>query len=333
MELSSRLRLLFANSASKLALILLLLFVVPFATNSSSTPLPLKNTVIIPLNNWSSQRVISNAIGKVLQAHKYPVEYRNINSQDQWGAMARGLVHFQIEVWEPSMDEETRSFISKKRILDLGSHSAKAVEDWWYPDYVAKLCPGLPDWRALNRCAALFAQGNSDKGSYYTGPWNYRDPELIRSLGLDFTLVRLDDAKSIWHQLSKAMKHQQPIIMLNWSPNWTDARIPGEFIHFPTYHPSCESDPSWGVNPNKAYDCGNKKNAWIKKYAWPKFEQKFPCVYQFITQIDLSNEMISEAAALADFDDYSEKKAAELWLQKFSSQVQQWSKSSCISRQ
>ena len=105
------------------------------------------------------------------------------------------------------------------------------------------------------------------------------------------------------------MVNQQPIIILNWSPNWTDARIPGEFIRFPTYHPSCESDPGWGVNPSKAYDCGNKKNAWIKKYAWPKLEQQLPCVYQFIAQIDLSNEMISEAAALADYDGYSDEES------------------------
>ena len=118
MELSSRLRLMFSNPASnlvlKLALILLLLIAVLFATYSSSNPLPVKKTVVIPLNNWSSQRVISNEIGQILLTHKYPVEYRNINSQDQWGAIARGLVHFQIEVWEPSMDEETRSFVSKK---------------------------------------------------------------------------------------------------------------------------------------------------------------------------------------------------------------------------
>ena len=323
----------FSSSLSRRLLLLLLPILVLFAAQSSSSSLPSTNKVIIPLNNWSSQRVISQAIGNVLQAQNYSVEYRNISSQDQWGAMVRGLVHFQIEVWEPSMDEETRSFISKKRILDLGSHSAKAIEEWWYPDFVAKLCPGLPNWRALNKCAGLFSDTDSKKGKYYTGPWNFRDPELIRSLKLDFILVRLEDDQSIWRHLHRAMQSRSPIIMLNWSPNWTDARIAGEFIHFPPYHPSCETDPSWGINPNKTFDCGNKQNAWIKTFAWPKLEQQFPCVYQFIKQIDLTNEMIAEAAALVDYDGYNEEKAVDLWLQKYSSQVQHWSKNSCIAHQ
>jgi glycine betaine/proline transport system substrate-binding protein len=228
------------------------------------------------------------------------------------------------------MAEQSQPFLSKRSIVDLGSHSAKAIEDWWYPNYVATWCPGLPDWQALNNCSALFAQDSNPKGTYYTGPWVYRDPDLIRSLDLNFTIVRLADDQSLWEKLDAASAAKKPIIMLNWSPNWTDVRVPGQFVKFPVYNDDCEAVASWGVNPNQLYDCGNKRDAWIKKFAWSGLKKKHPCVQSFIQQISLTNEMIAEAAALVDYDKLTEEKSVERWLAKYALEIAQWSDTPCI---
>ena len=35
-----------------------------------------------------------------------------------------------------------------------GETGMLAKEEWWYPIYMKEQCPGLPDWQALNACAA-----------------------------------------------------------------------------------------------------------------------------------------------------------------------------------
>lgn len=312
------------------AIPLLILYFSLSSTTFAQETGPPNTQVKIPLNNWSSQRIISLALGQILSKYHYKVEFRNINSDDQWGALIRGVIHFQIEVWQPSMEGKFKEMIKRNVIVDLGSHRAKAREDWWYPDYVEPLCPGLPDWQALKRCSAIFATGTNKKGVYHTGPWSYRDPELIRSLALNFTVNRLENSQALNRILNNALEHKKPIVMLNWSPNWIDNRIPGKYVEFPTFSKVCESDPLWGPNPEMTYDCGNIKDAWIKKVAWVKLEQQLPCVYQFIKNVDLTTSMISEAAALVDQDGYTEDHAAKRWLLKYAEQSQQWQNISCL---
>lgn len=287
-------------------------------------------TIKIPLLDWSSQRVISQAIGKVLVQHHYTVKYFTMSEDTLWGALARGNVHFQLEIWQASAGREFSEMIEKGRMIDLATHSALTTEDWWYPKHVESLCPGLPDWQALKRCASLFAEEGQTAGVYYTGPWHFRDADLIRALKLNFRIKRYQDSDEIWLKLKAAKAANKAIMLLNWTPNWTDQRVQGSFVDFPKYQAACETDPSWGINPNIAFDCGNVRDGWIKTAAWTELEQYDSCVFQFIKAIDLSNEMIAEASALVDFDGNNEVHSADKWLQKYQSSVAQWVASSCL---
>ncbi|GIS98491.1 MAG: hypothetical protein CM1200mP26_02040 [Acidimicrobiales bacterium] len=46
-------------------------------------------------------------------------------------------------------------------MIDAATHDAKTREEWWYPSYIEDVCPGLPDWQALNECAEMFATPDS----------------------------------------------------------------------------------------------------------------------------------------------------------------------------
>ena len=307
------------------SILLLLLFTLSPLTAATPT------AVSIPLLDWSSQRVISKAIGNFLTTENYQVQYKTMSENDLLGSMARGLVHFHIEVWQASAGREFQLMVNKKRFIDLGKHSARTMEEWWYPLYVEKLCPGLPDWKALLNCSQLFSDRNSTKGVYHLGPWEYNDADLIRSLGLNFKIKKHQNNDLIWQELEKSIANQRPMILLNWTPNWTDQRIPGRFVKFPEYHPLCETNPSWGINPDLKYDCGNVQNAWIKKAAWKGLQEQFPCVYGLIKNMDLTNEMIAEASALIDYDKVEEETAALLWLDKNLAKVQSWGDDGCFS--
>ena len=46
-------------------------------------------------------------------------------------------------------------------LLDWGDHEARTLEDMGYPNWVAKLCPGLPNWEALKSPACAKELCNS----------------------------------------------------------------------------------------------------------------------------------------------------------------------------
>ncbi|WP_018690629.1 ABC transporter substrate-binding protein [Algicola sagamiensis] len=295
------------------------------AFSAKSTP----DAFVIALNDWSSQRVLSKVTGKLIQQMDIPVRYQDILTSDQWGGLKSGVVHFQVEVWQSFALSSFQTLVEAGHILDLGDHAAKTREEWWYPKYVEKVCPGLPDWQALKKCAALFRTPTSgNKGVFLTGNWLYNHPDRIRALQLNFTIERVKSDQVLWKRLSSAQEAQKPIVLLNWTPNWTQTRLSGNFIEFPTYHPDCKSKPSWGVNPKHIHDCGSPKNGWLKKAAWPEIKTLWPCAYDLLKNMSMNSEMISEAAALVDTDGMSEEQAASTWLKKFPS-AQHWIPKQC----
>jgi len=311
-------------------LILIIVFSGTFSRVSYSGDSAKSNIIIIPLNNWSSQRVLSQVVGNLIKKMGRKVVYQNISANDQWGALRKGIVHLQIEVWQPSMAQPFTEMLENQFIVDLGKHSAVVREDWWYPDYVEEKCPDLPKWRAINHCAHLFASDeNINQGVYYTGPWDYGDADLIRALNLKFVIKRLADDKNLWRQLKAATSKRQPIMLLNWTPNWTDVRLQGKFVEFPEYTTECESDPSWGENKNLAKDCGNPIKGWLKKAGWTGLEKASPCIYQLMKRIDLNNEMIAEASALIIADGFSEAEAAKRWMFKYQNTIEEWLNFTC----
>lgn len=316
----------------------ILAFIILFASDFAFSKVPLstpskvsESRIILPLNNWASQRIVTMALGEILMARGIPVEYKNISSNDQWGALRKGLVHIQLEVWQASMAKDYQRMLQEGHITDMGEHSARGKEDWWYPDFVEKFCPELPNWQALNKCAFLFATPSSaGKGIYHAGPWDYGDGDIIRALKLNFVIKRHANDTSLWQELRQSTANNKPIMLLNWTPNWTDTRLKGKFVKFPAYSKACEEDASWGVNKHLVKDCANPSNGWIKKTAWSGLDKQWPCVNQFVKKINFTTSMLADASALLVNDGYSEAEAVQLWLNKYQKETHHWLAGTCI---
>jgi glycine betaine/proline transport system substrate-binding protein len=286
--------------------------------------------IVLPLNDWPSQRLLTQLVGDKIEQLGFAVEYLPINSINQLGAMRKGLVHIQVEIWQTYDDGEMSKAFEKGYIDDLGLHSAFGREDWWYPEYVEELCPGLPNWQALKKCSALFSDdSHGDKGVYYTGPWNYRDAAMIRALDLNFAIERLDNAEELWKKLNQAEKSKKAIVLLHWSPDWIDMRIKGHFVEFPEFEPACEKEVEWGTNKEMLFDCGNPRKTVIKKATWPGVKDKWPCVYQLMKKVNFTTEMIAHASSLLSEEQKNEQQAKALWLTEHSEQSQNWLKFTC----
>lgn len=280
-------------------------------------------------NNWSSQIVLSHVMGELFKKQGYNVEYLESSIADQWGALSYGVAHVQVEVWEGTMATEFDRLVKAGRILDMGLHNAKTREEWWYPEYVEAHCPGLPDWKALKKCAAYFSQNNSNKGLYLSGPWEKPDEARIRALQIDFEVKMLASGDQLNEALKAAVKDKQPIVLFNWTPNWVESRIKGKFVEFPDYAPECETDPSWGVNKDFLYDCGNPKGGWLKKAAWSGMTTQWPCASKLLKSFTLNSQQIASAAALVDIDELSHAAAAQAWLAQYQTLWQGWIDESC----
>ena len=297
-----------------------------------SSPLDNNNKPIrIITNNWTSQLVLSQVTGRIFQRMGYQVEYIPIPTADQWGALAHGFAHVQVEVWQGTMSEMFNRMIREGRIVNAGTHDAKTREEWWYPKYVEDVCPGLPDWKALNNCAKKFETPFSTPlGTYFSGPWEKPDPARVRALGLDFKVKILSKGDDLWIELEKAAKNKRPIVLFNWTPNWVESIYEGAFIEFPNYEPECETDPNWGINPNFAHDCGNPKGGWLRKAAWVKMESIWPCAYQTLKNINFTNLQIATASSLVDVKKQTIKEAANNWLVNNEQLWRKWIPNSCI---
>lgn len=283
-------------------------------------------------NDWTSQIVLAHITGSIFKTMGYNVAYSKSTTNEQWGALAAGIDHVQVEVWEGTMSDMFNRMVNAKRIADLGTHSAKTREEWWYPEYVEEQCPGLPDWKALKKCASIFSNAESSpSGAYIAGPWEKPEAARIRALGMDFKVQPVSNSDDLWVALAEAKKLNKPIVLFNWTPNWVEARYAGKFIEFPDYAPECETDPAWGINPEFHHDCGNPKNGWLKKAAWSGMQKKWHCAYQTLANIDFNNAMISHAAAQVDVDKLSHAEAASVWMKTNSSLWKTWIPEECSS--
>lgn len=313
----------------RLCSILLGICLLVMSSSGLAAPKNANQPIRIITNDWTSQIVLAHIAGGVFEHLGYRVEYSSSSVAEQWGALALGFEHVQPEVWEGTMSDMFTRMVEVGRLVDAGSHAAVTREDWWYPDYVEELCPGLPDWQALNHCSALFSEDGSNTGKYHAGPWEKPEAARIRALGMNFRAETVGDANQLWQVLEQASKVKRPIVLFNWTPNWVEARYQGKFVEFPVHEPACETDPAWGINPKFHYDCGNPSQGWLKKAVWSGMVERWPCAFQTFTNFSFDNLSLAQLAARVDVDGLNHKAAAVEWLNKHESLWQSWAGESC----
>ena len=285
------------------------------------------NPIRIPLHNWSSQLVSAKVVGSILETAGFPVEYVPLDSLAAYPAMCSGEVDLVHEVWEPAFGEAFQEQVGQGCVLDWATHDAVTREEWWYPNYMEEMCPGLPHWEALNACASIFATEQTDtKGRYLAGPldWEYGDAERVEALGMNFEVVNVASADQLWIELEAAYTAQEPIVLLNWTPNFVEAVYEGKFVEFPVYDEDCRTDPAWGVNPALTHDCGSPVNGYLKIGVSARFPGAWPFASVIVKRINFTNAMLAEMAAAVDISGKEADTAAQEWLDANQELWQRW---------
>ena len=307
--------------------IVAMLSVLGFISTAKAAECGSTDPIIIPLHNWSSQIAMSHAVGQMLESELgCDIEYITTDSQAVYEAVRIGDATLELEVWQGSFGVSFNAALDKGGIIDAGTHDAVTREEWWLPDFVIDLCPGLPDWEALNGCAELFARADSGgKGVYIDGPVEWlHDQERAKNLGMNFEIRNVGGAGALWAELESAFKTQTAVVVFNWSPNFTDALYGGSFVEFPAWSNECLQDPSWGPNPDATGDCGSPAGGYLKKAAWHGMPTKWPAAYKALTRINFTTNMVGTMAMFVDVDGLEHADAATRWINENPDSVKAW---------
>jgi glycine betaine/proline transport system substrate-binding protein len=275
-----------------------------------------QDPIKLTLHDWTGQYITTRIMGSVLGEMGYNIEYVQADYLAQFAGLESGDLHVAMEIWETTGKDALEASLATGDTVELGETGMEAIEEWWYPLYVKEQCPGLPDWEALNDCAEIFATPQtSPKGRYLGGPvtWGGYDDERVEALGLDYEVVHAGTDAALFAEVQSAYQRQAPILAWIYTPHWAPIQFEGEWVEFPPYEDACYEDPSWGVNPDMAYDCG-KPRGWIKAVGWADGEEKWPAAYQAIRNFQVDNEEIGNMIGKVDLDGMPVEAAVQEWI-------------------
>lgn len=298
-----------------------------FGTAVAATP-ESDDTIHMMLANWSSFNIQTQIAGQILQKLGYTVDYIPADDSARYPAFENGDLTFAMETWATTQKTNLETSLATGKVLDMGTLDAPAKEEWWYPIYMKEKCPGLPNWEALKdpKCAEAFsAPETAPKGRYLSAPvdWGGHDEERVEALNLPFEVVHAGTDASMFAELQSAYERKAPILLWVYSPHWAPQKFEGEWVQFPEYEDACYNDPKWGVNPEKAFDCG-KPHGWIKKMAWAEGEKKWPCAYEFVRKYNMDAKTLGDMVGQVDLEGKSVEDVAKEWIDKNEATWKPW---------
>ncbi len=275
-----------------------------------------QDPIKITTHDWTGQIVNSTILGKLLQKAGYNVEYVQADYIAQFAGLETGDLHVATEIWETTGREAMDAALATGKVVSMGESGMQAIEEWWYPAYMEEVCPGLPDWKALNECATEFSTAETAPlGRYLGGPvtWGGFDDERVKALEMDFEVVHAGTDAALFAELESAYQRKAPIVLWLYEPHWAPAKYEGSFIKFPPYSAECYQDASVGMNPDAAYDCG-KPTGPIWKVGWAGLGDKWPGAAKIIQDYTLTNNEMGALVAKVDLDGESIDAVADEWI-------------------
>jgi glycine betaine/proline transport system substrate-binding protein len=215
------------------------------------------------------------------------------------------------DIWKKFVEED-------KSIVELGTTDYKGEEGWYVPTYVIEgdeergiepMCPGLPNWEALNDCADVFATAKTgSKGQYMEGAesWApfYGDQDRIDNLKLNYEMVYAGSEPALFAELKSAYQKGDPWLGLMWRPNYMTQIMDLTRVEFPTY-----SDECWATT----HACQWPETT-IYQLASAGFPEKYPTAWKILQNYEMPDETLRELMSYIAEDGMSFADAAQKWI-------------------
>jgi len=258
----------------------------------------------LAVNEWTGQHLTTRIAGQILQQAGYDVEYVTAGYYNMYGAIGEGAIHAALEVWESNVADPYYAELEAGRVAEVGDLGLVAREGFAYPAHVADICPGLPDWRALQDCAMQFATAETIPAGRlvdYPADWGTPGADRVAALQLPFRAVPAGSEGALIAELRAATERQTPLLMVFWQPHWAAAAFDLEFVALPEGTEACYEDASVGPNPDATGDCDFPPSR-IFKVAWSGFADQWPAAYEILQAYQLTTEAQEPMMGAVDVD-------------------------------
>lgn len=303
-----------------------LLSILILMVGSASAAVESKEPIKLTLHDWTGQLITTRIMGSVLQKAGYNIDYVQADYIAQFAGLKTGDLHVAMEIWETTGREAMDEATASGKVENLGETGMQAIEEWWYPNYMKERCPGLPDWKALNECAAEFATPETEPNGRYLGApvtWGGFDDERVEALEMDFEVVHAGTDAALFAELESAYQRKAPILLWVYAPHWAPIKYAGEWVEFPKYSAECYNNPSAGMNADLAYDCGKPRGP-IWKVSWSGVKNKWPGAHSIIKAFKLDNAEMGAMVSDVDLDNKKLETVVENWMTKNKARWSNW---------
>lgn len=241
----------------------------------------------IAVNEWTGQVLSANIAGAVLKKMGYNVELVIAGALPQLAAIAEGELDMNPEMWDNSVTDAYTNGVASGDIVVPGPLGLQPREGWLYPPYMAELCPGLPDYKALFDCAQAFGNAETFPNGRlvgYPADWGTRDQDIVNAIGLPFKVVPGGSEGAMIAELKGAIAAKEPILMTFWQPHWLFAQEDLNWVEWNKIDGEC-------IEETQAKDtaCGFAQ-AHVLKIQSRGFAGKWPAAAAMMAKFTLSNE-------------------------------------------
>ncbi|MBY6141072.1 ABC transporter substrate-binding protein [Leisingera daeponensis] len=293
----------------------------PVSAEDSADPIRLA------LNEWSTQQVITQITGRLLQEIGRDVELVTAGYYPQMSALETGELTATVEIWTDNVPEGFSNQVDSGALKIVSSIGVTGQVGWWYPASFEATCPGLPDYKALKGCLdQLVSEDTYPKPRFveYPADWgNTFNAERFAALGFDFAAVRAGSEGALVAEMKAAHKSGDPLLIMMYSPHVVYSLTDFKLLELPAYEPDCETEAAWGVNPDATFDCGFAPSS-IYKVAWPGMKEKWPEAYALLQQINIPLDQYLEIARKTDVEGIAQEEVVDSWLAENTATWKAW---------
>lgn len=228
---------------------------------------------------WTGAHISTHIAGQLLEKLGYKVEYVTAGNFPQFSGLSDGTLSASAEIWLNNVGDIFPKALADKKIEDIGSLGLETKEGWIYPKFMEQVCPGLPDWTALQKpeCVqALATPETLPNGRFldYPADWGSRAATIIADNSLPYTAVPAGSEGALVAELESAEAAKTPLLMMFWGPHYALA----------------ENDVGWVTMPPCKEDTNEHciKPPAVDKIVWSGFGAKWPAAYALLKELQVT---------------------------------------------
>lgn len=236
-------------------------------------------TIRLAMLEWTGAHISTRIAGQLLQKLGYEVDYVTAGNFPHFSGLADGTISASVEIWLNNVGDIFAKVLEEEKIENIGLLGLETREGWLYPKFMEELCPGLPDWTALEEpgCVqTLSTPETAPDGRFldYPADWGSRAATILADNDMPYVAVPAGSEGALVAELESAGAARTPLLMMFWGPHYALAENEVGWVEMPP----CKDDSN--------EHCIRPPD--VVKVVWSGFAEKWPAGYELLQQLQVS---------------------------------------------